>query len=46
MRLALFAHPGGAEATGGELVCFRIRTIPGEEMTLAHDLVTDRWLKR
>jgi hypothetical protein len=36
----------GAEATGGELVCFRIQTAAGEELTLAHDLVSDRWLRR
>ena len=36
----------GGEATGGELVCFRISTPNGEELTLAHDLVSDRWLRR
>lgn len=36
----------GTRATGGELVCFRVRTPSGEELTLAHDLVSDRWLRR
>jgi hypothetical protein len=36
----------GGEATGGELVCFRVATPNGEELTLAHDLVSDRWLRR
>jgi hypothetical protein len=36
----------GGEATGGELVCFRVQTPAGEEITLAHDLVTDRWVRR
>ncbi len=36
----------GAPSTGGDLVCFRVRTVSGEELTLAHDPVTDRWMRR
>lgn len=30
---------------GGELVCFRVRTEDGSEITLAHDVEQDRWLR-
>lgn len=36
----------GAASTGGDLVCFRVRTDSGEELTLAHDPVSDRWIRR
>lgn len=36
----------GAASTGGDLVCFRVRTETGEELTLAHDPVSDRWIRR
>lgn len=33
----------GGLVTGGDLVCFRVRTKAGQELTLAHDADTDRW---
>lgn len=31
---------------GTELVCFRVRTDSGQELTLAHDVASDRWAVR
>jgi hypothetical protein len=31
---------------GTELVCFRVRTEAGQELTLAHDVASDRWAVR
>jgi hypothetical protein len=31
---------------GTELVCFRVRTDSGQELTLAHDVAADRWALR
>jgi len=36
----------GAPDTGGEIVCFRVRAEGGQELTLAHDPVTGRWIRR
>lgn len=36
----------GGMPTGGELVCFRVRTSTGEELTLAHDVAADAWMRR
>jgi hypothetical protein len=36
----------GGEVTGGDLVCFRVRTKKGEELTLAHDADMNRWSMR
>jgi hypothetical protein len=34
------------EETGGALVCFRVRTLDGQEMTLVHDVARDGWSAR
>lgn len=36
----------GGAVTGGDLVCFRVRTGKGEELTLAHDPEANQWFKR
>lgn len=36
----------GGDVTGGDLVCFRVRTKKGEELTLAHDAEANRWSVR
>ena len=36
----------GGAVTGGDLVCFRVTTSEGEELTLAHEPKTGRWMKR
>lgn len=36
----------GGAVTGGDLVCFRVRTDGGEELTLAHDPKTGKWMRR
>lgn len=36
----------GGTVTGGDLVCFRVRTDGGEELTLAHDAKSGRWMRR
>lgn len=41
--LGRWFEPGGA--VGGELVCFRVRSSDGTELTLAHDISQDRWLR-
>jgi predicted regulator of Ras-like GTPase activity (Roadblock/LC7/MglB family) len=42
--LGRWAEPGGA--SGDELVCFRVRTEDGQELTLVHDPGGDGWLAR
>jgi predicted regulator of Ras-like GTPase activity (Roadblock/LC7/MglB family) len=42
--LGWWSEPGGA--AGGELSCFRVQTEEGVELTLAHDVSRDRWLRR
>lgn len=36
----------GGQVTGGDLVCFRVRTKADQELTLAHDADADRWSMR
>jgi hypothetical protein len=36
----------GGAVTGGDLVCFRVRTGKGEELTLAHDADANCWSRR
>jgi hypothetical protein len=36
----------GGAVTGGDLVCFRVRTDTGEELTLAHEVGADEWSVR
>ncbi|MFI5306521.1 MAG: hypothetical protein ACHQ53_04160 [Polyangiales bacterium] len=42
--LGRWTEDGGAE--GDELVCFRVRTEEGQELTLVHDPAGDGWLVR
>ena len=42
--LGRWTEPGGA--LGDELVCFRVRTEDGQELTLVHDPGGDGWLAR
>lgn len=42
--LGRWTEPGGAE--GDDLVCFRVRTEDGQELTLVHDPAGDGWLAR
>jgi hypothetical protein len=42
--LGRWTEDGGAQ--GDELVCFRVRTEEGQELTLVHDPAGDGWLVR
>lgn len=41
--LGMWTESGGA--AGGALSCFRVRTEAGVELTLAHDMNRDRWMR-
>jgi hypothetical protein len=42
--LGRWTEPGGS--LGDELVCFRVRTADGQELTLVHDPAGNGWLAR